>query len=91
MKTLMSQFANPCTGGNMIRRFHLRIEFRLDMNDNDSNMFPIDIRTYLSDIIGFRCIIELEINRIVDMPEFIHIIETDLKGHDVMKNRGSLL
>ena len=57
------------------------------MDNNNGNMFPVDIRTNGSDIIRLCCVIELKINRIVHMPELVHIIETDLNGHNMIKNR----
>ena len=67
----------------MLASLDLREELCLYLHHDDGNCFPIDIGADGCKIVGLGCVVELEIDGVVDVPELIHVVETNLDGQHV--------
>ena len=85
MKTLVSDLAHARADGDVRLSGDLSHEVRFDVYHDDGLLFPIHVGAYLKYIIRLGSVVKLEIYRVVDVPELIHVVESDLHGHDVLK------
>lgn len=75
VKTLGSDFRYGSLYGNVVGAVDLCKELSLNVYNDDAIFLPIDVRAYGGKVLGLSQIVKGEIDRVVDMAEFIDIIE----------------
>ena len=78
METLISYLGYTSTSGNMVIAFNLRNKISLNLHNYNSQPFPIHILAHGGNIVCFCSVVELKIDRIIDMTELVYIVKSYL-------------
>ena len=84
-ETLMADFLHAGAAGDAGLADDLGNEVGFDMHDDNRHLGPVDIRADIEDIFRLGRIVILEINGVVDVTEFVHIVEPDLHGDHMLE------
>ena len=85
MKAFGSNFRNGGLYGNMIGCENLLYKIGFDMNDHYADLFPVHSRTYGGEIFSLPQVIERKVDSVVDVTEFIYVVEAQLDRQSVVK------
>ena len=78
MKTFCSDFCYGGLYGNVVGTINLRKKIGFYMDDDDAVFLPVDMRTYGSKIFCLTQIIKREVDGVVDVTEFVDVVEAQL-------------
>ena len=85
MKAFSPNFRNSGLYSDMIRCENLLYKVGFDMNNDYADLFPVHSRTYGSKVFSLPQIIERKVNGIVDVAEFVYVVEAQLDRQCMMK------
>ena len=90
LEALVADLHDTGAGGYMVAGLDLRDELRFNLHHDNRHAFPIDILADRGKVVRLGCVVELEIDRVVHVPELIYVVETNLYGQYVLRAALSL-
>ena len=78
MKAFRSYFGNGSLYGDMVWCEDLFDEICFDMDNDNAGLLPVDSGTYGSEVFSLAQIVKRKLNSVVDVTEFIYVIEAQL-------------